>query len=94
LVASSLSASSVKFVSTSTNVPELNGFKYIDAVLSNGTTVKSKVGVFNPTTGFILFYDGVTVSEEFDLTITPNTDQITPIQNMAVSYEISSISVT
>jgi hypothetical protein len=94
LVTSSLSTSSVKFVSTSTNVPELNGFKYIDAVSSNGTTVKSKVGVFNPTTGFILFYDGVTVSEEFDLTITPNTDQITPIQNMAVSYEISNISVT
>jgi hypothetical protein len=94
LVTSSLSTSSVKFVSTSTNVPELNGFKYIDAVSSTGTTVKSKVGVFNPTTGFILFYDGVTVSDEFDLTITPNTDQITPIQNMAVSYEISSISVT
>lgn len=94
LVTSSLSTSSVKFVSTSTNVPELNGFKYIDAVSSTGTTVKSKVGVFNPTTGFILFYDGVTVSDEFDLTITPNTDQITPIQNMAVSYEISNISVT
>jgi hypothetical protein len=94
LVTSSLSTSSVKFVSTSTNVPELNGFKYIDAVSSTGITVKSKVGVFNPTTGFILFYDGVTVSDEFELTITPNTDQITPIQNMAISYEISSISVT
>jgi len=94
LVTSNLSTSSVKFVSTTTNVPELNGFKYIDAVLSNGTTVKSKIGVFNPTTGFILFYDGTSVSDDFDITITPNTDQITPIQNMAVDYEISSITVT
>lgn len=94
LVSSNLSTSSVKFVSTSTNVPELNGFKYIDAVLSNGTTVKSKIGVFNPTTGFVLFYDGTTVSDDFDITITPNTDQITPVQNMAVDYEISSITVT
>ena len=94
LVTSNLSTSSVKFVSTTTNVPELNGFKYIDAVLSNGTTVKSKIGVFNPTTGFVLFYDGTTVSDAFDITITPNTDQITPIQNMAVDYEISSITVT
>lgn len=94
LVSSNLSTSSVKFVSTVTNVPELNGFKYIDAVLSNGTTVKSKIGVFNPTTGFILFYDGLTVTDEFDMTITPNTDQITPVQNMAVEYAISSITIT
>jgi len=94
LVTSNLSTSSVKFVSTTSSVPELNGFKYIDAVLSNGTTVKSKIGVFNPTTGFILFYDGVTVSDDFDLTITPNTDQISPVQNMAILYELSSISVT
>ena len=94
LVSSNLSTSSVKFISTTTSVPELNGFKYIDAVLSNGTTVKSKIGVFNPTTGFILFYDGLTVTDEFDMTITPNTDQITPVQNMAVEYAISSITIT
>lgn len=94
LVSSNLSTSSVKFVSTATNVPELNGFKYIDAVLSNGTTVKSKIGVFNSTTGFILFYDGLTVTDEFDMTITPNTDQITPVQNMAAEYTISSITIT
>jgi hypothetical protein len=94
LVSSNLSTSNVKFVSTSTNVPELSGFKYIDAVLSNGTTVKSKVGIFNATTGFILFYDSVVVNEEFDITITPNTDQISPIHNMAVEYAISSITVT
>ena len=94
LVSSNLSISSVKFVSTATSVPELNGFKYIDAVLSNGTTVKSKIGVFNPTTGFVLFYDGLTVADEFDMTITPNTDQITPVQNMAVDYTISSITIT
>jgi len=94
LVSSNLSTSSVKFVSTTTSVPELNGFKYIDAVLSNGTTVKSKIGVFNPTTGFVLFYDGLTVADEFDMTITPNTDQITPVQNMAVDYAISSITIT
>lgn len=94
LVSSNLSTSSVKFISTTTSVPELNGFKYIDAVLSNGTTVKSKIGVFNPTTGFVLFYDGLTVADEFDMTITPNTDQITPVQNMAVDYAISSITIT
>lgn len=94
LVSSNLSTSSVKFISTTTSVPELNGFKYIDAVLSNGTTVKSKIGVFNSTTGFILFYDGLTVTDEFDMTITPNTDQITPVQNMAVEYTISSITIT
>jgi hypothetical protein len=94
LVASNLSTSNVKFISTSTDVPELNGFKYIDAVLSNGTTVKSRVGVFNPTTGFILFYDPLVVNEEFDITITPNTDQISPIHNMAVEYSISSLTVT
>jgi len=94
LVSSNLSTSSVKFISTTTSVPELNGFKYIDAVLSNGTTVKSKIGVFNSTTGFILFYDGLTVTDEFDMTITPNTDQITPVQNMAVEYAISSITIT
>ena len=94
LVSSNLSTSNVKFVSTSTNVPELSGFKYIDAVLSNGTTVKSKVGIFNVTTGFILFYDSVVVNEEFDITITPNTDQISPIHNMAVEYAISSITLT
>lgn len=94
LVSSNLSTSSVKFISTTTSVPELNGFKYIDAVLSNGTTVKSKIGVFNSTTGFVLFYDGLTVADEFDMTITPNTDQITPVQNMAVEYAISSITIT
>jgi len=94
LVSSNLSTSSVKFVSTSTAVPELSGFKYIDATLSNGTVVKSKVGIYNSTTGFILFYDSVDVDDDFTITITPNTDQITPTKNMAVKYEISSISVT
>jgi len=94
LVSSNLSTSSVKFVSTTTTVPELNGFRYINATLSNGTVVKSKVGVYNPTTGFILFYDNVSVTDNFTITITPNTDQITPIKNMAVKYEVSSLTVT
>ncbi len=51
LVSTNLSTSQVKFANTTTNVPELNGYKYIAAYLNDGTLVNSKVGVFNPTTG-------------------------------------------
>jgi hypothetical protein len=72
----------------------LSGFKYIGAYLSNNTAVNEKVGVFNPTTGFILFNNGIVANETFDITITPNTTQITPLNNMAIQYSVSSISMT
>lgn len=94
LVSTNLSTSKVKFKSTSVNVPELNGFKYIGAYLTNNALVNDKVGVFNPTSGFIMFYDTVDPSEEFDITITPSVDSINPINNMAVAYEVNTITIT
>lgn len=94
LVTTNLSTSQVKFNNTSTNVPELNGYKYIAAYLSNGTLVNSKVGVFNPTTGHILFYDSVDPSSTFTISITANATSIVPQNNMAVEYEVDTLTVT
>ena len=94
LVATNLSTSNIRFKSTTIDVPYLSGFKYIGAYLSNNTAVNEKVGVFNPTTGFILFNNGIVANETFDITITPNTTQITPLNNMAIQYSVSSISMT
>lgn len=94
LVSTNLSASQVKFANTTTNVPELNGYKYIAAYLNNGTLVNSKVGVFNPTTGHILFYDTVDPSATFTISITANATSIVPQNNMAVEYEVDTLTVT
>jgi len=94
LVATNLSTSNIRFKSTTIDVPYLSGFKYIGAYLSNNTAVNEKVGVFNPTTGFILFNNGIVANETFDITITPNTTQITSLNNMAIQYSVSSISMT
>jgi hypothetical protein len=94
LVSTDLSASRVKFETTSTSVPELSGYRYIGAYLSNGTAVNLKVGVFNPTTGHILFYDNINPTTTFTLTITANTNSITPQNNMAVEYAVTSLTVT
>lgn len=94
LVTTNLSTSQVKFNNTTTNVPELNGYKYIAAYLSNGTLVNSKVGVFNPTTGHILFYDNVDPSSTFTISITANATSIVPQNNMAVEYEVDTLTVT
>ena len=94
LVTTNLSTSQVKFNNTSTNVPELNGYKYIAAYLSDGTLVNSKVGVFNPTTGHILFYDSVDPSSTFTISITANATSIVPQNNMAVEYEVNTLTVT
>jgi hypothetical protein len=94
LVSTNLSTSDVRFKSTTIDVPNLNGFKYIGAYLSNNTAVNEKVGVFNPTTGFMIFNDNIVANDSFDITITPNTVQITPLNNMAVEYRISSVSMT
>jgi hypothetical protein len=94
LVSTDLSASQVKFQSTSTAVPELSGYNYIGAYLSNDTAVNLKVGVFNPTTGHILFYDNINPTTTFTLTITANTNSITPQNNMAVEYAVTSLTVT
>lgn len=94
LVSTNLSASQVKFANTTTNVPELNGYKYIAAYLNNGTLVNSKVGVFNPTTGHILFYDTVDPSATFTISITANATSIVPQNNMAVEYKVDTLTVT
>jgi hypothetical protein len=94
LVSTNLSASNVKFKNTSTAVPGLNGYNYIGAYLSNDTAVNLKVGVYNPSTGHILFYDNVDPSSTFTLTITPNTNNIKPKNNMAVEYSVASITLT
>jgi len=94
LVTTNLSTSQVKFNNTTTNVSELNGYKYIAAYLSNGTLVNSKVGVFNPTTGHILFYDNVDPSSTFTISITANATSIVPQNNMAVEYEVDTLTVT
>jgi len=94
LVTTNLSTSQVKFNNTTTDVPELNGYKYIAAYLSNGTLVNSKVGVFNPTTGHILFYDNVDPSSTFTISITANATSIVPQNNMAVEYEVDTLTVT
>ena len=94
LVSTNLSASQVKFANTTTNVPELNGYKYIAAYLNDGTLVNSKVGVFNPTTGHILFYDTVDPSATFTISITANATSIVPQNNMAVEYEVNTLTVT
>jgi len=94
LVTTSLSTSQVKFKNTSTSVPELSGYNYIGAYLSNDTVVNLKVGAYNPTTGHILFYDNISPTSTFTITITPNTNSIVPINNMAVEYSISSLTVT
>lgn len=94
LVSTNLSGSQVKFANTTTNVPELNGYKYIAAYLNDGTLVNSKVGVFNPTTGHILFYDTIDPSATFTISITANATSIVPQNNMAVAYEIDTLTVT
>lgn len=93
LVSTDLSASQVKFESTSTSVPELSGYKYIGAYLSNGTAVNPKVGVVNTTTGHFLFDDNINPTAPFTLTITANTNSITPQNNMALEY-VPSLTVT
>lgn len=94
LVTTSLSGSQVKFKNTSTSVPGLNGYKYIGAYNSSDTLVKSKVGVFNPTNGDIIFYSTFTASSTFTLTLTASSQTITPKNNMAISYEVDSLTVT
>jgi len=94
LVSTNLSGSNVKFKNTSTSVPGLSGYNYIGAYLSNDTAVNLKVGVYNPSTGHILFYDNVDPSDTFTLTITPNTNNIKPKNNMAVEYSVANITIT
>ncbi len=98
LVSTNLSASQVKFANTTTNVPELNGYKYIAAYLNDGTLVNSKVGVFNPTTGHILFYDTVDPSATFTISITANATSIVPYYTISqappaqAAWSISAVS--
>lgn len=94
LVTTSLSASQVKFKNTTTNVPGLNGYKYIGAYNSSDTLVKDKVGVFNPSNGDIIFYSTYTASSTFTLTLTSTSQTITPKNNMAISYSVDSLTVT
>jgi len=94
LVDTNLSASQVKFNSTSTTVPGLNGFYYISAYNSSGTLVKNKVGVFNPTTGLIVFYDSVVPTTSFNLIISPSSASIVSINNQAISYTVDSLTIT
>jgi len=94
LVLTNLSASEVKFDSTSTTVPGLNGFYYLAAYNSSGTLIKNKVGVFNPNTGLIVFYDSVVPAAAFDLIISPSSASIVAINNMAITYAIDSFIIT
>ena len=94
LVTTSLSTNQVKFKNTTTNVPSLNGYKYIGAYNSSDTLVKDKVGVFNPTNGDIIFYSTYTASSTFTLTLTSSSQTITPKNNMAISYSVDSLTVT
>jgi len=94
LVTTNLSTSQIKFVNSSTEVPELNGFKYIEAINSSGAVVNNKVGIYNHTTGFIQIYDHITTDDSLTFTITPASSSITAINNMAVEYEIDSVTIT
>jgi hypothetical protein len=94
LVSTNLSTSQVKFNSTSTTVPGLNGFYYLAAYNSSGTLVKNKVGVYNPNTGMIVFYDSVVPDSAFDLTISPSASSIVAINNMAIEYSVNSLTIT
>jgi hypothetical protein len=94
LVSTNLSTSQVKFNSTTTTVPGLNGFYYLAAYNSSGTLVKNKVGVYNPNTGMIVFYDSVVPDSAFDLIISPSASSIVAINNMAVEYSVNSLTIT
>ncbi len=94
LVLTNLSASEVKFNSTSTSVPGLDGFYYLAAYTSSGTLVKNKVGVYNPNTGLIVFYDSVVPDAAFDLIISPSSASIVAINNMAITYSVNSLTIT
>ena len=94
LVLTNLSASEVKFNSTSTSVPGLDGFYYLAAYNSSGTLVKNKVGVYNPNTGLIVFYDSVVPDAAFDLIISPSSASIVAINNMAITYSVNSLTIT
>lgn len=94
LVLTNLSASEVKFNSTSTTVPGLNGFYYLAAYNSSGTLVKNKVGVFNPNTGLIVFYDSVVTEAAFNLIISPSSVSIVAINNMTITYSVDSFTIT
>ena len=94
LVSTNLSTSQVKFNSTSTTVPGLNGFYYLAAYNSSGTLVKNKVGVYNPNTGMIVFYDSVVPDSAFDLIISPSASSIVAINNMAIEYSVNSLTIT
>ena len=94
LVSTNLSTSQVKFNSTSTTVPGLNGFYYLAAYNSSGILVKNKVGVYNPNTGMIVFYDSVVPDSAFDLTISPSASSIVAINNMAIEYSVNSLTIT
>lgn len=94
LVLTNLSASEVKFNSTSTSVPGLDGFYYLAAYNSSGTLVKNKVGVYNPNTGLIVFYDSVVPDTAFDLIISPSSASIVAINNMAITYSVNSLTIT
>lgn len=93
LVLTNLSASEVKFNSTSTSVPGLDGFYYLAAYNSSGTLVKNKVGVYNPNTGLIVFYDSVVPDAAFDLIISPSSASIVAINNMAITYSVNSLTI-
>ena len=94
LVSTNLSTSQVKFNSTSTTVPGLNGFYYLAAYNSSGTLIKNKVGVYNPNTGMIVFYDSVVPDSAFDLIISPSASSIVAINNMAIEYSVNSLTIT
>lgn len=94
LITTNLSASQIKFVNSSTEVPELIGFKYIEARNSSNTVVNSKVGIYNSTTGFIQIYDHITSDDSVTFTITPASSSITAINNMAIEYEVDSVIIT
>lgn len=93
LVLTNLSASEVKFNSTSTSVPGLDGFYYLAAYNSSGTLIKNKVGVYNPNTGLIVFYDSVVPDAAFDLIISPSSASIVAINNMAITYSVNSLTI-
>jgi hypothetical protein len=94
LVSTNLSTSQVKFNSTSTTVPGLNGFYYLAAYNSSGTLIKNKVGVYSPNTGMIVFYDSVVPDSAFDLIISPSASSIVAINNMAIEYSVNSLTIT
>jgi hypothetical protein len=93
-ITTNLSTSQIKFVNSTIEVPELNGFKYIEARDSSDTVINSKVGIYNPTTGFIQIYDHITTNDSLTFTITPASSSITAINNMAIDYEVDSVTIT